>query len=58
MVSTFEYRVKIQYFLSTSQYTYHMLSISQAWYIVKTLQVYFEQSDQENAGQTGLAHAK
>jgi len=35
-----------------------VFSISQAWYIVKTLQVYFEQSDQENAGQTGLAHAK
>ena len=42
-------------FLTT---TIDMFSISQAWYIVKTLQVYFEQSDQENAGWTGLAHAE
>ena len=41
-----------------SQYTHHVFSISQAWYIVETLQVYFEPSNQENAGQTGLAHAE
>ena len=40
------------------QCTDHVFLISQAWYIVKLLQVHFEQCDQENAGRTGLVHTK
>ena len=38
------------------QCTDHVFLISQAQYIVNTLQVYFEQTDQENAGRIGLVH--
>ena len=41
---------KYQIFTMYSKWTCHVFLISQAWYIVKTLKVHFEQTNQEHAG--------